>query len=250
MIYKAYATWLKELFPFGINANESILISGPGGSGKPLVELAFVDAWLKNGGSVIGIPLQYPSLEMVDHSMHAIYHTDLKAYQKHVLMISFNPALDEKILIKNRVISANLILPGVWEKTMDEALSILEPSKLGVLVFASALNLLLFNERYKDNMVVLIKDILSVRKNYTSLFTVSNNVYPEDIKKWEDAADNLMITELNQEKVLTLFIKKIKHSYCLQHQKIIPIDAKILSEIEIVARSTRNKNIQAIKAIK
>ncbi|MBN2300707.1 MAG: hypothetical protein V3569_01715 [Acholeplasmataceae bacterium] len=249
MIYNAHTAWLKELFPHGIDANESILISGPGGSGKPLVELAFVDSWLKNGGSVIGIPLQYPSLEMVNQSMYEIYKTDLKAYHKHVVMIAFNPTLNDEILIKDQVISANLILPGMWEKTMNEAISKLEPSKLGVLVFASALNLLLFNEHYKEDMLFLIKNILSGNTQYTSLFTVSNNVYPEDIKIWEDAADNLMFTELSQEKILTLFIKRIKHSYCTQHQKIIPIDAKVLSEIEIIAKSTRNKNIQAIKAI-
>ncbi|MCD6543651.1 MAG: hypothetical protein J7K34_04015, partial [Flavobacteriaceae bacterium] len=57
--------WLKELMPDGLPYPSSTIISGPGGSGKPLVEFAFVASWLKSGGSVIGIPLQYPSIDFV-----------------------------------------------------------------------------------------------------------------------------------------------------------------------------------------
>lgn len=249
MNYYSNVSWLKDLFPHGINAHESILISGPGGSGKPLVELAFVDAWLKCGGSVIGIPLQYPTLEMVGKSIQDIYQTNFSEYPGHVSFISFDPALDEKIIIKDQIIYANLIRPNIWEKAIEQAMSKLKPSKLGVLVFGSALNLLLFNDHYKSNMVSLIKDVLSQKKNYTSLFTVSNNVYPDDIVTWENSADNLMATELNDEKVLTLHINRIKSMRYTKDQIVIPIDSKTLSEIEAIARSTRNKNIKDIKAI-
>ena len=68
--------WLEELLPEGIIIPSSTLISGPGKTGKPLVEFAFVDAWLKAGGSLIGVPLQYPSGELVRIAMQKLYGTD------------------------------------------------------------------------------------------------------------------------------------------------------------------------------
>lgn len=250
MIYTSSTEWLKNLFPNGINTCESLLISGPGGSGKPLVELAFVDAWLKSGGSVIGIPLQYPTLEMVGKSIHDIYHTDFNDYEHRVAFITFDPTLGDNIMKDHQIIYANLIRKGIWDQAIDQAISLLKPSELGVLVFGSALNLLLFNDSYHDDMVKLLTSILSEEKRYTSLFTVSNNVYSEDIRHLEDAADNLMETELDDEKVLTLHIKRIKSMYYTKDHLVIPINSKTLQEIEMIARSTRSKNIQAIKAIK
>lgn len=54
---KTNITWLDELLPEGIIIPSSTIISGPGGTGKPLVELAFAAAWLKAGGSLVGVPL-------------------------------------------------------------------------------------------------------------------------------------------------------------------------------------------------
>lgn len=45
---KANIKWLNELLPEGISIPSSTLISGPGGTGKPLVEFAFVAAFSQN----------------------------------------------------------------------------------------------------------------------------------------------------------------------------------------------------------
>lgn len=42
--------WLRKLLPEGFPYPSSTLISGPGGTGKPLVVFAFVASWLKAGG--------------------------------------------------------------------------------------------------------------------------------------------------------------------------------------------------------
>jgi len=57
---KLHHRWLNEMLPEGLPYPTSTLISGPGGSGKPLIDFAFVHDWLKAGGNVIFIPLQYP----------------------------------------------------------------------------------------------------------------------------------------------------------------------------------------------
>ena len=64
-LYKIEYDWLKKLLPEGFPYPTSTLISGPGGRGKPRVGFVFVASWLKFGGSIIGIPLQYPTMELV-----------------------------------------------------------------------------------------------------------------------------------------------------------------------------------------
>ena len=83
--------WLKKLLPEGFPYPTSTLISGPGGTGKPLVEFAFVASWLKFGGSIAGIPLQYPTMELVKTAMDKLYNLDLKNYLRKVVFIQFAP---------------------------------------------------------------------------------------------------------------------------------------------------------------
>ena len=66
---KININWLDELLPESISILSSTLISGPEGTGKALVEFAFVAAWLKAGGSLISIPLQYPGGELLITAM-------------------------------------------------------------------------------------------------------------------------------------------------------------------------------------
>jgi len=56
------------------------------------VEFAFVAAWLKAGGSLIGTPLQYPTGEMVKTAMKKLYNLDLKDYQGKIVFIQFDPS--------------------------------------------------------------------------------------------------------------------------------------------------------------
>lgn len=241
--------WMKEVFKEGFETRQSILISGPGGSGKPLVELGFVDAWLKAGGTVLGIPLQYPSLSMVEVSLEEIYGTRLKDYQGQVAFIRFDPLLKKEIIREGHIWHANLIKEGVWEKTIDDAVDSLPASPIGTLVFGSALNLLLFNDRYRMTMKDAIKKTLTDSGSKTVIFTVSNNVFESDVKVWEDSADNLMVTSLDKEKVLRLNVIRMKSVSYHHEETIIPIDVMTLQEIEKTAKKTRTKNVQAIRSI-
>jgi KaiC/GvpD/RAD55 family RecA-like ATPase len=59
---RLHEPWLNEVLPQGLPYPSSTLISGPGGSGKPLIGFAFVYDWLTAGGNVIFMPLQYPNM--------------------------------------------------------------------------------------------------------------------------------------------------------------------------------------------
>jgi archaellum biogenesis ATPase FlaH len=51
-ILKIEEEWLQEALPEDFPCPSSTLISGPGGTGKPLVEFAFVSSWLTSDGAV------------------------------------------------------------------------------------------------------------------------------------------------------------------------------------------------------
>ncbi len=241
--------WMNDVFPEGIKAGESTLISGPGGSGKPLIELGFVSDWLKAGGSVVGIPLQYPSMDMVHTSIRSIYGIELSDYPGKVALIRFDPKAETDIVESDHIFTANLILPGMLNKTIEKAAASLEHSKQGTLVFGSALNLLLFNETYRSHMIETVNNLLNNPIPHTVMFTVSNNVFEKDVAIWEKAADNLMFTTLDSEKTLRLRVERMKSVAYRTAEKVIDIDPKTLEEIEAVARKSRTKNVKAIKEI-
>jgi len=76
--------WLVELLSEGLPYPSSTLISGPGGSGKPLIGFAFVYNWLKAGGNVIFIPLQYPKMELVKASLERLYNLNIDEYSNKI----------------------------------------------------------------------------------------------------------------------------------------------------------------------
>jgi len=60
---KIGVSWLDRLMPEGLPLNTATLLSGPGGSGKPLIGDNFIATWLRNGGSAVLMSLQYPSTD-------------------------------------------------------------------------------------------------------------------------------------------------------------------------------------------
>ena len=56
---KIQQNWIDRLLPQGFPFPSSTIISGPGGSGKPLIGSLFASAWLKMGGNVIYFLVNY-----------------------------------------------------------------------------------------------------------------------------------------------------------------------------------------------
>lgn len=86
--------WMKKMLPEGFPYPSSTLISGEGGTGKPLVVYAFVSSWLKAGGSAIGISLQYSTNDFMRTSINKIYGIDLNDYDKNMVYIQLTPSID------------------------------------------------------------------------------------------------------------------------------------------------------------
>ena len=241
--------WLGKLLLDGFPYPSSTLISGPGGTGKPLVVFAFVSSWLKAGGTVIGIPLQYPTTDFVKLSMRKLYGTDIEKYKNRITYLQFDPNIDTIEQSDEGTIKANLLKPEVWDEALDNASKMLEDTDIGTMVFASALNLLLFSPTYKDAILEKINKIITQDKNKTFVFSVSTSAFKEDIKLWEDSTDNLMFTRMEKPMKLFFRIERMKYVRFLDNEIMVPISKEILEDIRETAEHTRNRVIPTVSKI-
>lgn len=241
--------WLKKLLPEGFPCPSSTLISGPGGTGKPLVEFAFVASWLKSGGSVLGIPLQYPTTEFVRIAMNKLYNLDLKDYTGKVAFIQFDPHVDDYESSRDSILKANLLKPYVWDKVIKEAENMVEKTDLGILVFGSALNLLLFSPTYKERITEKLKTIIKVDKSRTYIFSVSTSAFADEVRAWEEVADNLMCTRMEKPTRLFFRILRMKGVRFSKEEAEVPIPRRVLLDIRNVVEATRKRIIPEIMKI-
>ena len=241
--------WLRKLLPEGFPCSSSTLISGPGGTGKPLVLFAFIASWLNSGGSVIAIPLQYPTMEFVRIAMSKLYNVDLKDYYRKIAYIQFELYINGYKNIGNNILKANLSKPDIWNKVIGIADNMVEKSDLGTLVFGSALNLLLFSPTYKNDTIKNLENIIKNDKSKTYIFSVSTSAFADEIKLWEDAADNLMFTKMEKGMKLFYRIERMKGVNFSREEIEIPISREILTEIQGIAEATRKRIIPEMMKI-
>jgi len=242
--------WLDQLLPNGIPMPSSTLISGPGGTGKPLVEFAFVSAWLKSGGSVIGMPLQYPTGEMVKTAMYKLYGMDMDEYKGKVAYVQLDPSLYDVEPVSGDTLKANLVKPGVWKQTISMAEEMLdETDNRNVMVFGSALNLLLFSDVHKERLLADLRGMLQNDNKRSYFFAVSTSALVKDIKRLEQAADNLMYTRMEEDMKLFFRIERMRYVDFKTSEVNVPISEDMLKEIRKVATSSRKRLIKEIKKV-
>ncbi|MDY0297795.1 MAG: ATPase domain-containing protein [Acidobacteriota bacterium] len=241
--------WLDGLIPDGLPYPSSTLISGPGGTGKPLVEFAFVASWLKAGGSVISIPVQYPRMELLKAAMKKLYGLDLEDYPGKVAYIQFDPHMHDFEAEAENFFRANLLVPETWDRVVLAADRVLEKHDPGTLVFASALNLLLFSPTYQDGTIENLERILRRDKDRSYILSASTSAFADKIKIWEEAADNLMVTRMEEPMKLFFRIERMKETRFSSAEMNVPISKQMLLEIKGLAEATRNRMIPEIMKI-
>lgn len=253
MKFKTGYEWFDKLVPEGLPVPSSTLVSGEGGSGKPLVGFSIVSSWLEKGGSLIFV-LSSTGEDFVEQAMKKIYNIDLGDYKDSLEFVQFDPNLDPTVdSIEDSgegPVKANLVNPEVW----DEAIRIASErfgrkSELGTLVFASALNLLLFSKTYGESILERLKEITKEDKTKTYLFTVSTSAYREKIKVLEDAADNLMFTRTEKPMRLFLKITRMKDVDFSKEEIEVPLKTEDLRTIKSLAEESRTNLIPIISKI-
>jgi hypothetical protein len=249
MIVKLDAEWLRRILPEGFPANTSTLVSGPGGSGKPLIGYIFASEWLRKGGRVAFL-LTSTTLEYLKNTMKLL-GTDLDNYYGKVFMIELDPTVDGIEIVEDDRIRANFVKPEVW----DEALSLADiylnntPSELGTMIVGAALNLLFFSPTYGKAIHEKIKETLAGDKTKTYFFAVNTDVFKDMVEELEKAADNLMFSRSEKPMRLFLRIERVKGVPFSREEVEVPLSREILEEIRREAERGKKNLIPAIKRL-
>ncbi|WP_297073642.1 ATPase domain-containing protein [Thermococcus sp.] len=249
MLVKLGVDWIDEILPKGFPTNTSTLVSGPGGSGKPLIGYSFASGWLKNGGNVVFL-LTSTTLEYLRNTMRLL-GTDLDDYYGRVFFIELDPMIESIEPVSDTHVRANFVKPDVW----DEALSLANiylsnsPSKLGTMVVGAALNLLFFSPTYGKAIHEKIKGALSVDKTKTYFLTVNTDVFRDMVEELERSADNLMFSRMEKPMRLFLKVERVKGAPFERKEIEVPLSREILEEIRKEAERGKKNLIPAIKRL-
>lgn len=228
---KTNIKWLDKLLPEGIQIPGSTLLSGPGGTGKPLLELAFVSGWLQAGGSLIAMPLQYPNYVFFKSKLKKVYNTDPEGFPGKVVYIQFDPTEGSYLKTGENTLKANMANPIIWDRTIKAAVSIIKKEGPGIMVYGSALNLLLLSTNYKNSILEKLKDIIEKDNDITYYFSVSTSIFSDEIRVLENAAKNLILTRMDGSGKFYLKISKLKGVIFSDTETEVPIPDEILDEM-------------------
>lgn len=239
--------WFQLLLPEGLAVPSSTIITGAGGSGKPLIGNFIVTEWLRQGGSVIFMSLQYPDHEFIKSSLHSISGLDLDEYQDKVVFISLNVAIQGVQLEGRNRMKSNVVNPENWRKAVDTALEIIPKEGPGVLLFGSALNLLLFSPTYSKGILEEMKRSLKEGDKYSVLYTTSTSAKGDQVAELDPIADNLMTVRGERAtRKLYLTIHRMKDVLFLSDEVEAPISPKSLVQLKEIADQSRKRIVPLV----
>ncbi len=244
------AQWFARLLPEGLPVHTSTLLSGPGGTGKPLVGEHFMADWLRKGGSVVTMSLQYPSTEFIYTSLQTVTGLDLNRYQDQTVFLSLDGTLEGMDEPDGNVIKANLAKPDVWDSALETAFTMFPDSELGIMVFGSALNLLLFSPTYGDAILEKMETMLQSDREHTHVFSVSTSANKEEIARLERAADNLILTRSEEEPFqMYMRIVRMRGVPFVDEEVQVPIAPESLEHLKEIAEHSRKRVIPQMMKI-
>ena len=241
---KLNSEWIDRLLPDGFPFPSSTLISGPGGSGKPLIANFFAVAWLKNGGSVTFLLIN--SDKAYELKMLSLFGIRAQDYIGQLFFIDFNPEIVSIQETSGDSLSANLLKPDIWDKAVLIARRRLDTRGPGSLLFGAALNLLLFSDTYRE---AVIDKLATSLQNDNCIFSVSTTVYKETILMLENAADNLMFARSEKPMKLFMRIERMKNAAFLKEEVEVPLSEQELQGLRAEAETARKHLIPIISKI-
>jgi KaiC/GvpD/RAD55 family RecA-like ATPase len=247
---KIEAEWLKALLPEGLPRRTSTLLSGPGGTGKPLIGDQFVASWLREGGSVVFMSLQYPTTAFIYESLKTITGLNIEDYLDRIVFLSLDVDQEGMAEPDGNIIRVNLVKPDVMNAAIEKACTMLGVDDSEILIFGSALNLLLFSPTYEKEITQKIESFLRDDKRRTYIFSVSTTAKAETIAEFEKLADNLVMTRSEGEpfKLYMRFVR-VKGSVFKKDEIQVPISASALKHMKEIADHSRKRIIPQISRI-
>ncbi len=242
--------WFDRLIPQGLAIPATIMLSGPGGSGKPLIGNVIVASWLRQGGSVVFMSLQYPDHKFIVAGLKNVSQLDLEDYSDRVAFIELDATLDGMTEPVGNRFKANVVIPSVWDQALQKACSMVPNEGPGILIFASAINLLLFSPTYEKELMEKLKLTIQENTQYTYLFSASTTAKAERIAELEAIADHLILTR-SEKSPFRLFMefKRVRDGQFLPEEVHVPFADDVLAETKEIAEHSRMRVIPIISKI-
>ncbi|MCK4446001.1 MAG: hypothetical protein KAW56_02860 [Candidatus Marinimicrobia bacterium] len=240
---KMQQNWIDRLLPEGFPFPSSTIISGPGGSGKPLIGILFVSAWLKVGGNVTFLLIN--SDRDYAEKILKIYNIQPTDYNEKLCFIDFDPKIDTIEGENCNILKANLLKPEVWDQSLKLASNTLADNNSN-LIFGAALNLLFFSKTYRD---VLVSKLVSMLKKENCMFSLSTNIFQDKVRLLENTADNLMFARHEKPMRLFLRIAKMKGVNFLKDEAEVSLSEKELLNLRTESEKARKYLIPIISKI-
>lgn len=242
--------WFDHLLPEGLPFPSSTLLSGPGGSGKPMIGNVIVAAWLRQGGSVVFMSLQYPDYSFIVAGLKSVADLDLADYPNQIVFIELDATLDDMSAPTENSFKANLVKPQVWDAAIERACAMVTDTGPGILIFSSALNLLLFSPTYGRGILEKIKATSQDTQKHTYLLSASTTAKAKEIAELEAVTDNLIMTR-STKKPFRLFmqIERMQGVSFIADEIEVPITAKTLLNVKEIADHSRQRVIPLISKL-
>lgn len=248
--FKTHFEWLNKAFPEGLPIPSSTVLIGPLGAGKPIIALAFVSSWLKEGGGVIAAPLQYPDPKFMLENLRTLYGINIQDYKERFIHVRFNFGIDSVKVINQNYMEANLVKPDNWDIVIKKAKETIRKSELGLMFFSSALNLPLFSATYGELLMSKIQRMFNMDEPITYVFCISTSMLREKAEEVGKMADNLIEAEvLESPKKLRFRVRKMRKMEFLSNWLYAPFSQEILEEAEKRAKKFRVAPVDKIKKI-
>ncbi len=242
--------WFDRLLPEGLPIPSSTLLSGPGGSGKPLIGNVIVAAWLRQGGSVVFMSLQYPDHSFIAAGLKNLSQLDLDEYKHKISFIELDATLEDMTPPMDNRFRANVVKPEVWDAALERACSMVPDEGPGILIFISALNLLLFSPTYGEGILEKMKAIARGESKYTYLFSASTTAKAEEIAELEAVVDNLIMTHSTKSPFqLYMQIERIKGVSFVSEEIQVPFSAEVLTGVKEAADHSRKRVIPLVSKL-
>jgi KaiC/GvpD/RAD55 family RecA-like ATPase len=242
--------WFDRLLPEGLPIPSVTLLSGPGGSGKPLIGNVIVSAWLRQGGSVVFMSLQYPDHSFIVSGLKKIAHLDLDEYQERVAFIELDAALETMTEPAGNRFKANVVKPEVWDAALARACGMVPDEGPGILIFVSALNLLLFSPTYGAAILETMKATIHDKQPYTYLFAASTTAKGKEIAELEAVVDNLIMTRSTKNPFrLYMQIERVKDAPFRPEEILVPFSANLLTGVKEIADHSRQRVIPQVSKL-
>ena len=245
--------WFDSLLPSGLPIPSSIVISGPSGTGKPFVGLSFAGSWLRRGGRVIFIPIHSAYPQLFERGLRGLYGRSLQEFPDSHFFILLDAGLDSREgcveVAGSNSIRCNILNPKVWQ----EALALASASMEGqgpILIFASALNLLLMSPTYGEQFFQMLLDTIRNPGSGTYLLAVSSSILLKKIIILEQAADHLFFMDrVSGDPRLQLRAARVRDAGFFGAAVPVPAKREFVEELKNEAMASRRILIPTVSRV-